>query len=369
MSSSADTTSAAALPDASAFYKTYHGHEPEALRAFAAAMRGGAAGAEGARPLVWLAGDSSLDSKFWLDNQQRAPPCNGVERALSFGAGAGGGAGAGAVPRDVAHSVIAALAARGLRFGCVNAAVEESTLADRAGGRLLPQDAVLRECLRDGDVIVVSAGGNDIALKPSAATAAALALLVGVPGVRALPLLAGLPLLGGGASDAAVADGSAWGMAHLVGMFGAQTRAYVNALLSGPQRARPALVIVCTIYYPLERGAVRGSDAEGWADGALGVLGYDENPARLQSAIRSIYEHATRRVAAEDAAGAPVPVAACPLFEALDPRDARDYERRVEPSARGGEKMAAAFVQLMAEQLARGGGGSGGGAAASGAAP
>ena len=241
--------------DARAYFATYHGHDPAALRLVASALREGGAAAsatagdapEPPRKLIWLAGDSSLDNKFWLrGGVRRTPACNGEERA--FGS-------AEPLPQDVAHCVNTLLAARAgssggggggsSRLACVNAAVEESRLADRAGGRLLPQDEVLRDTLADGDVLVVSVGGNDIALSSSLATKAALVALLGLP----LPSCCGAlcPPRLGGASDAALEDGSALGLAHLTRHFGEQTRDYVRALLAGPQRARPALVVICMI--------------------------------------------------------------------------------------------------------------------------
>ena len=55
------------------------------------------------------------------------------------------------------------------RFCTINASVEESTLADRDGS-LLEQDAFLRDAVGPGDVVVLSVGGNDIALRPTKAT-------------------------------------------------------------------------------------------------------------------------------------------------------------------------------------------------------
>ena len=250
--------------DARAYFSTYHGHDPAALRLVSSALREGGAVAASTdsntdgddpestpRKLIWLAGDSSLDNKFWLRGSvRRTPACNGEERA--FGS-------AEPLPQDVAHCVNTLLAARAgsggggsggggggsSRLACVNAAVEESRLADRAGGRLLPQDEVLRDSLADGDVLVVSVGGNDIALSSSLATKAALVALLGLPLPSCCSALC--PPRLGGASDAALEDGSALGLAHLTRLFGEQTRDYVRALLAGPQRARPALVVICMI--------------------------------------------------------------------------------------------------------------------------
>ena len=326
-----DGASGAKQPLAEDFYRTYTGHESNALRLFAAAMRGagGAGGATQRRPLIWLAGDSSLDNKFWLKNTKRTPACNGEERALRFGGGAA------ELPEDVAHAANTLLAARGLPFGCVNAAIEESTLARRAGGVLLPQDEVLRDQLADGDVIIVSVGGNDIAFQPSLATIMALLRMLGLP-CCCLPRL-------GGASDARLEDGTAPGFAHIAKIFGADTRDFVRALLSGPQRAQPALVIVNMIYHPLEANA--GACGGGWADLALSALGYNSNPGRLQIVNRSLFRDATSRIDL----GAHIKFVACPLFNVLDPHNPAHYVERVEPSAVGGALMAREFVRLVAK--------------------
>jgi hypothetical protein len=44
------------------------------------------------------------------------------------------------------------------------------------------------------------------------------------------------------------------------------------------------------IYYPDE------NNVPSWANAALGALGYNRNPARLQLLIRKIFEEATRYV-------------------------------------------------------------------------
>ena len=86
------------------------------------------------------------------------------------------------------------------------------------------------------------------------------------------------------------------------------------------------------IYYPDETGL--GS----WADASLRLLRYNSSPRRLQAAIRAVFELATRRIRIPGTEVVPVA-----LFDVLDSRDTRDYVQRVEPSPKGGEKMAAAF--------------------------
>jgi hypothetical protein len=304
---------------ATAFYQSYHGHPPDLLRRYAAAVREG-------RRIIWLAGDSSLDSKHWVKNNN-SPACNGEERALDFASGLP------SVPRDVAHSVNEILVERGLggKYVCINAAVEESRLASREDG-LLSQDQVLHDMIEDGDIVIVSVGGNDIALQPSLATAFALTRLLGTPWTRGSLFL-------GGASDHAIKAGTAGGMSHLIHMFGTTTQEYIRALVG---TKRPALVIPCLVYAPLEASAVRPG-AWSWADKALSVLGYDANPALLQDIISQIFERATSRITLDEG----IACKGCPLFKVLDPKNAKDYEARVEPSAQGGAKMANAFVSLI----------------------
>ena len=98
---------------ASAFYGNYHGHTPSDLTRVVDDLRGEN------RPLRWLAGDSSLDNKYWLRGS--VPAVNGMEAVLDPAV---------SVP-DVAHCVNAECAARGMPHAAVNAAVEESTLGAR----------------------------------------------------------------------------------------------------------------------------------------------------------------------------------------------------------------------------------------------
>ena len=56
--------------------------------------------------------------------------------------------------------------------------VEASSLNDRAFNRLLAQDAFIRDNLEPNDVLVVSVGGNDVALAPLFFTVVNLAAIV-----------------------------------------------------------------------------------------------------------------------------------------------------------------------------------------------
>lgn len=62
---------------------------------------------------------------------------------------------------------------------------------------------------------------------------------------------------------------------------------YIEALTS---KTRPKKILVCMIYYPDE------NNVPSWANAALGTLGYNRNPAKLQLLIRKVFEEATRYV-------------------------------------------------------------------------
>jgi hypothetical protein len=292
--------------DADDFAAPYHGHNPAHLRKLVPRLR---QSVDGGRPIVWLAGDSSLDNKHWVKGGAPRPATQGYEAVLSPPL----------VPPDVAGLLNTELARRSAPHACVNAAVEESTLGERKrGAALLPQDEVLRELLEPRDALIVSVGGNDLALRPTTGTLAAMGALM-----YASPACA-------------IAAGCAPGLAHLVHLFGPATGDYIRALCA---RAVPSLVVVCMIYYPQER---RGS----WADAVLGAMGYDSpaGAAKAQAVLRQVFARGTARVTLP---GVPR-VVPLPLYEVLDAsRDSGDYVARVEPSERGGQKMAAVFADLV----------------------
>jgi lysophospholipase L1-like esterase len=261
----------------------------------------------------------------------------------------------------------------------LNAAVEATALDDRAFGALLPQDAFLRDHISSDDVLVVSVGGNDVALAPTVCTAAHMGVLsrctplwclggdsnsepferreraspIRLP-FACVPNLYALP--GGGARNCdcgrpccglpgcvAGVCGCPCGFGYAVDLFGNRVQNYVRRLVA---RTKPKKVLVCTIYYPREKRAARGTEdaAASWADPALRALGYDADPRSTRALIRAVHAHATSRITVPG-----VPVVPVPLFEVLDPRDARDYEQRVEPSAAGGRKMARAIAAAIGE--------------------
>ena len=352
------------------YYAPYHGHDVRHLGIALTKLR------EKHDSVVFLAGDSSLDNKFWFDEWSAAR--NGYEEVLRPQV----------MKKDVCFWMNDPSAEP--RRACLNAAVEATALDDRAFGALLPQDAFLRDHISADDVLVVSVGGNDVALAPTACTAVHMGVLTRCtplwclggdsnseaaerqkpalpiqlpfacpPNVYALPGSGGARNCDCGRACCGVpgcvagACGCPCGFGYAVDLFGNRVQNYVRRLVS---RTKPKKVLVCTIYYPRERRATRGEDATAaayaasasWADPALRALGYDADPRHTRALIRAVHAHATSRITVPG-----VPVTPVPLFEVLDPRDARDYEQRVEPSAAGGRKMARAIAEYISASSPR----------------
>lgn len=306
------------------FYGTYHGHQSRHLAVLEPSLRRG-------RSLIWLAGDSSVDNKHWFGDCDHA--VNGYEHVLS-------------PPRstmDVAFWLNKLVVERGLetRLAAINTAVEESTLGARACCRLLPQDRFLRDHVQAGDTVVVSVGGNDIALAPAPCTIVnmlALAKFTPTSCIEggfgcALPIDDCCCGCGPGCLSTLLACPP--GLGYFIHLFKVRMEAYLRNLTAVQ---RPRRILVCMIYFLDE--ASGGS----WADITLASLGYNSNPAHLQAIIRRVFELATQQICIPGTEIVPVP-----FFEALDGKDTDDYVQRVEPSATGGRKLANLILDKLAE--------------------
>lgn len=286
------------------FFAEYHGHTVEHLEIITKKLLEN-------RAAVYLVGDSTLDNKYWISNlSERA--CNGYETVLDN-------------PRcvpDVAFWVNRELLNQGLgdSFCCVNCAVEEATLGLHADGQLLPQDAFVRTHLSGKDVVVVSIGGNDVALRPSLLTIVSMVMLLLSPTWM-------------------IERGIAPGSGHFIRLFGDGMRKYVESLCATGRE--PRLVLCCMLYY------LDTKPGGSWADRVLKALGYNSNPHKLQLLLRKVYELATTKITIKNTTVVPVP-----FFEALDGTNTDDYVQRVEPSSQGGQKLARLIVERMKQGLA-----------------
>ena len=303
-----------------AFFAQFHGHPIDDLHKAYYHFRDGSDKSNGGE-IFWLAGDSSLDNKYWFADSGSA--CNGWEELLRPAT----------ARKDVAFALNKEILARGKQMRVINCSVEATSVGDRACGRLQEQDQMIRDHIAPQDTLCVSIGGNDIALKPNLCTILNMILLM-----QCLPQWCIERTACG--CDVPVDDcfcGFACGCfsnllacppgaGYFLHLFKTRIQAYVEHLVS---KTKPKRVLVAMIYYPDELAG--GS----WADSSLSALGYNSNPAKLQALIRLMFERATREIKIEG-----TEVVAVPLFAVLDGKTTSDYCSRVEPSAKGGVKMA-----------------------------
>ncbi|KAK4890456.1 hypothetical protein LTR27_010863 [Elasticomyces elasticus] len=297
-----DTPKIHALP----FYSEWAGHPIDDLRSIHSIIQA----EHPEKPIVYLAGDSSLDNKAWVPST-----------------------GPGGEPLPVPVPDIYSVFLRtpkpkpdltfwlnhflGDKATALNTAVEASLLRQRDNA-LLPHDEFIRDHIGPRDVLIVSVGANDIALSPNTST------------MRHMMQLAWLTPL------SSIESGAASSLKYFKGMFGDQTKAYISRLVA---KQKPLAVIVCMIYYPLEASA--GAQPS-WADTQLKALGYGLYPRQLQAAIKKMYEQTTQTISIEG-----MNVIPCPLFEVMDGKTKEDYVARVEPSVAGGKKTASQLSQII----------------------
>ena len=245
-----------------------------------------------------------MDNKYWLPENYRHA-VNGYENILDTPH----------MKPDICYHLSKLMTDNGLPYGVMNCAVEESTLGGRKKS-LLPQDVFIASKLKKNDIVIVSVGGNDIALSPTISTIWNMALLVYLNSVETI----------------SKGPDHAWGMNHFVDMFTKDLKDYLLRLIS---KTKPKKIIVCMIYFPDKKST------GGWADKTLGYLGYNTDPRPLEEAIRQIFAHAISKIHIDGTEVVP-----CPMYETMDGTDTNDYVQRVEPSDQGGSKLAKTFFKL-----------------------
>jgi hypothetical protein len=201
----------------SRFYFEWKGHQIQDLTKFHAIT----SAKRPDKPIVYLAGDSSLDNKYWVHSedglQVEVPEI--YKHTLDKPS-----------PKpDVAFWMNHLL---GDRATCINTAVEESMLRDR-DQHLLPHDQFIHDNIRVQDMLIVSVGANDIALRPLPCT------------IRHMVQLAWAT------PRSSLESGTAWSLDYFKHMFGTKVQEYVTRMTA---KTKPRAVVICMIYFPLESG-------------------------------------------------------------------------------------------------------------------
>lgn len=327
------------------FYQEYYGHHVSHLRQLLPQLR------RASDRLIFTAGDSSLDNKYWI--HQTAPAVPGAYSELldppqskqdvtywlnyllhlqQQEAATQGGS-------TDASNCSATAGVHIPRTAAINTAVEATTVNERTF-RLRPQDAFIRDNLQAQDILVVSVGGNDVALTPLPCTVASIASLVccvPTPCIERGHHCGVVPVddccLGCGPALASCACSVPPCLGYMRHLFWVRVQSYIAALTA---KTKPALILACMIYYPDE------SIDPGWAGPALAALGYNSDPSKLQALIRKGFQEGTAKIQIPGSQVIPVP-----LFHVLDGKNTDDYIQRVEPSASGGRKMAEFLLDLI----------------------
>ncbi|KAL7543348.1 hypothetical protein ACHAXR_012668 [Thalassiosira sp. AJA248-18] len=310
------------------FYGEYHGHKVRHLETLYPILR------EHSDALIWTAGDSSLDNKYWFNDLRPAvgayanvlnPPSSVCDVTFWLNYLSQGSSNLTTTNRNNDDDGTIT------RYAAINTAVEATTLNERCR-MLRPQDRFLRDNISPEDVLVVSIAGNDIALCPTPCTVASIAGLLCLPtscleGGRSF---GSVPVndycCGCGPSLASCTCSCPPCLGYFRHLFGTRTQKYIEELTA---KTKPKKILVCMIYYPDE------NNVPSWANSALGALGYNSNPAKIQLLIRKFFEEATSTIQIPGSEVIPIP-----LFHTLDGTRSEDYVARVEPSASGGRKMA-----------------------------
>jgi hypothetical protein len=263
------------------------------------------------------------------------PPINGYEDVLN---------GNESVP-DVAYQINQTLIDNRLNeeYVCINAAIEESTLYQRftdktnysGNVKLLPQDEFIYDNIQIDDILIVSVGGNDIALSPKPETKRHFENFI---------INTRLP------DDKKSKDDIMKYNQYFNEIFKNKLKLYIEKLCSRDgNNSLPSLIIPCMVYYPC-----LSLTQVGFAEPILSLTGYKTgNHEILQNFIKELYLDSTRYISImkkqkgmsdENKINIIDP---CPLYEVLDSSNEELYLKSAEPSIKGGYLMAIRFVNQI----------------------
>ena len=164
------------------FYGEYHGHKVNHLQTLYPRLR------EKSDALILTGGDSSLDNKHWFNDQRPAagayanvlqPPTSVCDVTYWLNSLSESDRFQKRSDDSNSNAKYAAIDSN-TKYAAINTAVEATTLNERCR-KLRPQDIFLRDNISSEDVLIVSIGGNDIALSPTPCTIASIAGLLCLP--------------------------------------------------------------------------------------------------------------------------------------------------------------------------------------------
>ena len=296
--------SAIKLINPQGFYNNYYGHSHFYLSQIIKYFN-----TNNENVIVYFAGDSTLDNKHWIDDKYYYPAINSYENIFKPTIMKG----------DFSYYLNKEFVERNYEnYKVVNCAREASAFSDK--NELCEQDKIILNNIKEQDILIVSIGGNDLALLPS------------------FSILINFITLNYFNRSSTIDDisGSAWGLQSLVKSFKEGITKYIKKLVA---KTKPSKIIVCMFYYP------DANWVSSWCGFFLDISGYTLNQKRVQAIIRQIYNLAIKEIKIRH-----VEMRYFPMFEYLDPNNSNDYIGRVEPSEQGTAKMSKGLVDLILSQ-------------------
>jgi hypothetical protein len=209
----------------------------------------------------------------------------------------------------------------------------------------MEQDLFVSRNITADDVLVVSIGGNDVALRPSPCTIVNILALTcctttGCVETAACGTSCPVEDYCAGCTFGCLSNLLAFplGYGYFLHLFGTRIQHFVTRILKGKKQGEqlPKKIVVCMLYFLDE------TPGNSWAEQTLAALGYNKNPQHLQAVLRSAFRDATQQIRIPG-----TEVVAVPLFRSLNGKTPSDYAQRVEPSAIGGAKMGRQLVEAI----------------------
>ena len=300
------TRSIYVLPDINKFYNNWSGHLKIHLDAILTI--------EEESPKIFLAGDSSLDNKAWIKDDQSKK----IKYKDLFGYYKKILNETNPAVQDVAYCINDKIRKDGelKKYVCINTSVEATTLTTSDGDgkfksrfdennniKLLEQDQIIQENITQQDILVISIGGNDVAFNAN-------------------------KYKNKNDNDNDIIE-------ILISLF-EKIKIYIDALV---KKQKPKKVIICMYYFFDLKNSLT------WANNILNNLEYDTNPDRVKKLLISLYHTVIRDMKIDGMNKENV--IGLPLYRYMDGTDTNDYDNRVEPSVEGGKKIAKAVFDAI----------------------
>lgn len=292
------------------FYDPYYGHPLKILNFLKQEFE------EKQFNFIYFLGDSTLDNKHWVRNKpQKSLPL--FEKNLEY------------MLPDISFFMNKKLYENNEKYICLNFAVEENHLKNRnnsTNNNLIPLNGwedYVSSNLTENDILIVSIGGNDLALKLN------------------IPIILNLCL------SLFLSDDLLRKNPYLIYYILDIYKNYLKQfLLDIIKYKKPKMIVLCGVYFP----CIDYQDS--WCKNILNIMKYNVPSYRknIHCVLEMLFEEGLKSLNSENIPELEgIEIKYIPLYKVLNCEDKEDYVAGVEPSVQGGEKMAEAFYNSIFE--------------------